>query len=434
MGKYVDVGVGFSENKDGFKAAKEAAAAAVKEFKGKPPTISYVFFSGDYDVEKLNKGLLDVLKGSEFIGGSTDAVYFNEKVSRNGVVVASIKSDYLHVGIASIDNVSSDPYGVARKAISDSLSKLPVDKYVDPYIQFKRMQKGSIKWMLKLPSFFVTVLMRGMKMPKMGDETKMIKGIAEEIGLNVPIWGGALGTHLEKVFSGKPYEIYVLHSGKILKDGIVIAVNSCSLVYGQSLDHGVTRTSTLGSITGVAADGYVVTSISGMNPVDWYAKSIKVSKEEFMKNAITLSQAHPLGVPDNYGGWIVRAGSVPVMDGKALAFTAPFVEGWPIYVMDASPEKLLSSSKAIKADIDDYNQAARDPQMLLAGLCASRRAIMGDGITKELKELRKVFKNAPMVGWSCFSEIGAKRGKPPACQHLCANVFALYDELLYELK
>src|SRR3989344_7016417 len=230
----IAVGSGVSTNKDSYKAGREAAEMARLALKGKKPTISYVFFTGDYDPYKLSEGLKDVLKDTEFIGGSADAVFSNEKVIREGVVVASIQSEYLHVGVASTDNVSSNPTGVAKKTVIEALNNLPVDKYVDPYLLFTRMRNANVKWMVKIPSFFLTVFSRGMKLPKMGDETKIIRGIAEEIGLNVPIWGGSFGNSLEKLFGGKPYEINMLHSGKVLKDGLIIVANSCSLVYGQA--------------------------------------------------------------------------------------------------------------------------------------------------------------------------------------------------------
>lgn len=113
--KNIFVGIGVSRKNNAHDAAKEAANAALKKLGGKKPTISYVFYAGDYDAYKLNEGLLEVLKGTEFVGGSTDRVFHNTDILDNAVLVVSLYSDYLHIGIASNDNVSQNPFEVAKK-------------------------------------------------------------------------------------------------------------------------------------------------------------------------------------------------------------------------------------------------------------------------------------------------------------------------------
>ena len=432
MGNKVNVGTGFSEDKDAFKAGKDAAEMALKAM-GKPkPTISYVFFAGDYDAQKLSDGIKSVLKDTEFIGGSADAAYYDTKVMRTGVAIACVQSDYLHVGVASNDNVSKDPYGVAKKTVVDALGKIAIDKYLDPYLLFTRMRKGSMKEMVKHPSFYVQIFSRGMKLPVMGDETKIIQGIAEEIGLNVPIWGGSFGTSLEKPFGGKPYDIFMLHNGKVLKDGLIVIFNTCSLVYSQSLAHGAKRTDTFGAITKVESNGYAVREISGKNIVDWYCAALNMKKDEFIKNSMMITQMHPLGIADNYGNFVIRAAGVH--NNGRLEYVAPFVEGWTAYIMDADPKYVATAPKEVVADMQN-NTKEEKASLVIAGLCASRRAILqDDGISKELTTFKKEFGGAKIVGYSCFGEIGSKPGLPPAFGHMTANLFALYDKLLHEIN
>lgn len=425
------VGTGYSTDKDSVKAAVEAAKMSLSFLRGKAPTISYIFFAGDYDVEKLNKGLVSILGGTEFIGGSADAVYFETKMFRKGIVVASIQSDFLHVGIASVDKVSKNPRDAARKAVSSALEKLSIDKYVDPYLQFTRMKNANVKWMVKIPSFFVFAFSRGMKLPQMGEEMKIINGISDEIGLDVPIYGGSFGVELEKLFTGKPYEIYSLHSGKILRDGLIVSVNVCSHVYGMSMAHGAKRTDKFGYISSVSNDGYVVTGISGKNPVDWYANQIGISREKFLKNHMELTQLKPLGIPDIYGNYIIRAGGVP--NNNNMAFTAPFVEGWPVYLMDASPKNVLDAPAEVSKDIMDYTSEKGSASFCLAVLCASCRVVLKDNVVEDLKILKKKF-NAPIIGFSSFGEIGSKTGAGTGFQHLNANIFVIYSKMLHEIS
>ena len=430
--KNIIVGTGKSTNPDPYLAAKEAAEAAKKPLLDKKPTISYVFYAGDYDINKINDALKEAFDGTDYIGGSADAVFFDDQVLNKGIVVSCIQSEYITVGISSSENVSKNPFEAAKKTTYNAIKKLPVDKYVSPYMMFTRLKDSKIEWLLKAPSFFVQVYSRGMKLPVMGDETKIMNGIFDLIGSNTPIYGASFGTSLQNLFSGKPYDINMIHNGKILKDGLIIIVSTTSLLYGQALEHGCKRTDKLGFISKVSGNGYVVEQISGKNAVDWYCEQLNISKEEFVKNSMVVTQRWPLGIPDDYQNYIIRGAGVH--NNGTLAYVAPLVEGWPVYIMDADPKNLSQAADMISREIIKYVKDKKDARLIFANLCASRHAIFQDKLSKELKDIKKNFGNAPVVGFSCFGEIGSSPGEPPKYNHMCANVFILYDKLLHELK
>jgi len=119
---------------------------------------------------------------------------------------------------------------------------------------------------------------------------------------------------------------------------------------------------------------------------------------------------------------------VPTPDGQYLAFTAPFVEGWPVYIMDSSPENFSKAPEKVAREIKEMTLESK-PAVVLATLCASRRIVMGDKyMSDELKALKKGFGGTPVTGFSCFTEIGAKAGAPPSVQHEAANIFILVEE------
>lgn len=431
MNKNISVGIGVSKKKNAIDAANEAAKMALKKLGGKKPTISYVFFAGEYDPYKLSEGLSKVLKGTDFIGGSTDRIFYNTDIIETGVLVLSIQSDYLHVGIASSDNVSKNPFEITRKTVKNALKEISIDNYVDPYLMFNRMKKANVEWMVKIPSFFVNIFSRGMRLPVMGDETKIISGVCDVIGSNIPIYGASFGADAIKPLSGKPYEIYTLHNGTVMKDGLIIIFNTTSLVYGQSLEHGCKRTNKFGFISKTHGNGYVVDEISEKESSSWYAEQLKMSKDEFVKNSMLITHKYPLGIPDEYGKFIIRGGGI--YNNNSLSYVAPLVEGWPVYIMDASPENLMSASKSIAGKIREYTSLDEKPAICIATLCLSRRLIFKEKLKDELKQLQKEFKGAPLVGFSCFGEIGSSPGMPPKFQHMSSNIFVLYDKLLHTL-
>lgn len=423
-------GMGLSKLNDSFKAGYQAAQKAYKAI-GRKPTLSFVFYSGDYSPYEINQGVKKVLNNSEYVGGSTDAVIFNDKIVRKGVLVVCIFSPFINVGIASNENVSSNPYEVARKTMLASMNKIKIDSNINPLIQFKRMKKGHVQSLIKLPAFYAFVFRRGFKMPKVGNEVDVIKGIEDVIGQFIPLFGGSLGNDLNKVFTNQPYEIYAFHSGKVLKDGIITLLFNSGLVYANSTAHGCKPTEIIGTITGVEKGGYVVSGISGKKPVIWYADQLNITKKEFLDKQQFYTQRYPLGISDGYGSYVMRAGGVPAPDGK-MSYVAPLVKGAPVVLMDANTKKMGAAIDEIKSDIEK-NIPKLTPSLGFAVMCASRRTVLQNKAGTDLKKLRKVFKY-PLFGFYSFGEIGSKSGQICRFNHLCINLFNFYDIPLTELK
>jgi hypothetical protein len=426
----LQTGIGFSKEKDSYKAALSASKDAIKQLKGKAPKLSIIFYSGDHrDAKQINKALKEVFSGTEFIGGSTDAVIYKDDLYADAIVVASIYSDYLHFGVSSIDNVSKNPKGLAKQTIKRAVEKIQLDKYIDSYMAFSRVKKGNVTELIRVPSFFVFTLTRGYLPTKMGNEDLIIDGIGEEIGYYVPVFGGSLGANMDNIFNNTPYAINTFHSGKIMQDGLVTAFACTGLMYANSLAHGAQPMNNIGFISGVSGGGFVVKSINNSPILDWYAKQIGVTKKEFTKKLLFYTQKYPLGFPDGYGNIIMRAGGVPHPEG--LAYIAPFKENTPVYVMDLENNKsLLQANKELLSDVKNQVRSKESPGLSFVVSCSSRRRVLDPKSSKkELVELNKL-SNSANFGFASFGEIGSKPAEACHYHHLCTNVFNIYDRLL----
>ena len=424
-------GGGMSDNADAYTAAKEASQQALAKLKGKKPTISYVFFSGDYDPYELTRGLKEVLGDTEYVGGLGDSVIYDDKILEKGVVVSCVQSDFLHIGVASADGFSDDAFEAARKVAKEALAKLSIDSYVDPYMQALRMKGGNIRGIVKIPPYYVHVFTTGFKLPKMGDENKIISGIADVTGRQIPIWGGAFETSIENF--NKKYEIYSLHSGKVYKDGLIVIFSVTSLLYAYSIAHGAKRVGQLAVVTKTSLDGYVIDEINGMKTVDWYAERLNLSKDKFIDDAVALSitQRWPLGMVDNLGNVVVRGGGIPTgPNNESLAFAAPVPEGSAIFLMDGDTENLFGASGEISTNINNYIEEKADPSMILITSCFTRRNVMKEDFAEDMRKLKKSMGNPTIVGFTCSGEIGAKEGELANCHHLTDNIFVFYSRLL----
>lgn len=422
-------GVGLSTNKDAAKAAQEAASTALKKL-GKKPILSFVLYAGNYDAKQVSKGANAVLHGTELIGGSTDSVFYNDALVSEGVLVISLFSEYLHIGVASADNASKKPYETGKAVISQALTKVPLNRYVDAYVQFNRMKKSDVSWLMKVPSFFTMLFTRGLKLDNMGNEYEIIRGIADVIGLHVPLWGGSFGTDAMKVLKGEPYQIYTLHNDKVYEDGIVALVGVSSLLYSYSMEHGCKATPTTGFISKTSNHGFIVEEISNMPVVDWYAKQLNMPVEAFIKDARILTQLNPLGIPDTLGNYTIRGGGIPF--GKSLGYVAPLQEGWPVVLMKGDAENLMHASADIQNDFAQFVGKDKKPKLALVTQCVTRKLVFGENTKKELAALKKSL-GCDIAGFTCFGETGAKQGHSANFHHVTLNVFAIYDLLLSKL-
>jgi hypothetical protein len=425
-------GIGFSQDKDPYKAAKDAASAAVAGLQGKTPTLSLVFYAGQYDPFQINDACKEIFGTTDYVGGSTDAVIYKSTVAPQGIVVCSLYSDYLHFGIASADNVSKDPYKIAQKTAAEAVNKIHLDKYLNSYIQFTRMKKSNIENLIRIPSFFCLVFTRGYQQNKMGNEDLIIQGVSETIGSYIPLFGGSLGNDMDKVFKQETYDIISFHSGKVMKDGLVTVFACTGLVYNNSIDHGGEPKGTLGYISKTSGGGFVVESICGKPIKKWYAEILGIKDDEFNSKLLFYTQKYPLGFPDGYGNIVMRAGGVPYKD--HLSYIAPFKENTPVWVMNIeNNKKVIQAPERISKDIENHLKKKLTPQLSFLVSCSSRRRVLDPAdYKKEIEKLGKM-SPTPIFGFCSFGEIGSKPAQQAHFHHLCTNLFNFYNEMLSEL-
>ncbi len=434
MGKYITAGVGFSKKDNPKEAAEEAAKKALAMMGKKKPQIAFVLYAGNYDADKLNSVFVKELKKTEFVGGSTDAVIYNGEEYPKGIVVACLQSDYMHFGTASTDNITKNPAELSRKTATEAVAKIPMDKYLDSYMAFSRVKKGSLQGLIRTPSFFVIAFTRGFQLNRFGNEDTIIEGIADATGQYVPIFGGSLGNDMDKVFKNEPYEITTFHSGKVMKDGLVVVFVSTGLVYVNTIAHGAKTTQTQGYISEVKNDGFVVSRINDKPIRDWYAENIGITRKVFDSKVLYYTQKYPLGFPDGFGNIIMRAGGVPYGD-DAFMYIAPFKANTPVFLMNVEgDEKLLAANKDIKESIEHHLKKKNlCPAFSFLASCSSRRRILSkEAYKKELAELAKTC-DAPLFGFASFGEIGSRPAEACHFNHLCSNILNIYEILLPEI-
>ena len=112
-----------------------------------------------------------------------------------------------------------------------------------------------------------------------------------------------------------------------------------------------------------------------------------------------------------------------VMEGFVRSGAA---RGWRKLGTPKAPEQ-------IKKDIKQHLGKALTPLHTFVVSCSSRRRILDSKSSKkELQTIAKMSK-LPLVGFCSFGEIGSRPAETCHYNHLCTNLFNLYNEILPDL-
>ncbi|MBI4232463.1 FIST C-terminal domain-containing protein [Candidatus Peregrinibacteria bacterium] len=430
--KKIRVGIGTSQDKDHYDAAKKAAQMAIKECGGKP-TFSLVYVDSRYDPKKVLKGINEVL-GTQWVGCSVDTLLnTGAGFMDSGISVVCIASDYLHFSAAVAENYRNNPTKAGEEGIRAATKKVNVDQYVDPYVQFRRAQTKSYIDIVRTPPYFIMMFTSGAEYvkgkPIPGMETEFLEGIFNVTGPNIPVVGAAASVNFDNYMKGKG-ENFEFANGRLYHHaGVVIFVVS-SLYFSYSLWHGYKKSDQIGLITKMDKTGHIIEEINGKPAVDEYARMLGITKQELLKNPFKYTLPRPLGVLNTYGDIFIKE-AVPNPDGKTMYCLTKVAIDSAVTLVNYSEQATID---AVKNCINDAHQGNQEKEIGLGLVfsCSGRKALLGKKVTKELESAKRTFKDAPLIGFHSFSEIGAKRNKPSEVNNQTVSTLIIYDTLLSE--
>jgi hypothetical protein len=221
---------GWSAKKD----EKEAVAQAVsmmKEKLEKSPDFVFLFSSVGYDEEKLLSEIKTLLPEAKIYGGTAclgpmtpDGFHGVEKQS---VAIMGVASPEITWGVGGADMDKVSPREAGKKAILTAIESAGRQETEKPDIVFITAAPGA--------------------------EEKIIAGIEEVVGKDVPIFGGSSG---DNTIAG---EWRQFAGGKVYKNGVALAVAYTDLKIGYAYEAGYLVTENKGTVT--RAEGRIIYEI-----------------------------------------------------------------------------------------------------------------------------------------------------------------------------
>lgn len=230
---------GWSVNGDEIQAAKEAVSMMKEKLVG-PHDFAFLFSSVGYDEEKLLQEIRTLLPGTKIYGGTTslgpmtnDGFHVGEKAS---LAIMGISSPEITWGVggANLDELS--PEEVGKEAVLAAI-------------------KSAGKETAEKPNMVFTTVAPGM-------EERILKGITEIVGKDVPIFGGSSG---DNDITGK-WKQYA--NDKVYSNGLALAIMYTDLKTGFVYEAGYPVTEQTGTVT--KAEGRVIYEINGKPAAEVY--------------------------------------------------------------------------------------------------------------------------------------------------------------------
>lgn len=363
---------GSSQDPDGFRAGKEAAASAVA---GRTDAqLVVVFASGSFDLAELLRGVAEEAGGASVIGCSTAGEYVESGPTDRSVAVMALGGPGFQVATVAARGMSGDLRAAGAAAAASQLQ-------------------------LDAPEHSVVLLLTdGLG----GDQQEVLRGAYSVLGAAVPLVGGCAGDDLQMVKTAQ------LHDGEVLHDAIVAAAIGSDAPIGIGVSHGWHRVGDAMLVTG--SQGSVVESLDDEPALDVYLRRLGAPPEAHHDRAAFTRFAlhHPLGL-SRRSGESVRFVADADFEKRTLICVAHVPQGGLAWFMEGDDESVLRATD--EACAEALANIGGEPLGLLAFDCIARRGVLGDaGIRDEVAHIRAHSPGTPVAGFYTYGEIARTKG------------------------
>ena len=362
-------GVGFSEKKDPFLAASEAAKLALYQIHHRPVSFGFLFSTIHFAQARLLEGLHYALGATKIIGCTGSAVITGDGIHKYGVGLMLVSSDKVKFGRA----VKTGIRGQSARAAGEEFARLALK---DLNLSHKDLAL----------IFSDGIIENG---------SDLLKGIKDVLGLSFPIMGASSG---DNFCFRKTYQYF---DETLLTDSVVGMIFSGENNFGIGLRHGWKPLGRPHTITDVK--GNLIQTIENKPAVSIYEEYFGKSRQEIEKTLIETSIYYPLGlyVPgeteyllrnvlriDENGGLLCQGDATAGSEVRLMMGT----KDW---ALEAASQASQEAKEALKG------QAAKG---LLVFESVSRNKLLGRLTEKELSRIKTDAGHCPLLGLCTYGE------------------------------
>lgn len=418
--EFIDVGVGWSDERESFSAGRIAAKKAFEGIGEKKVVASLIFSSTQYDLKKLLEGAKSVIGNVPQIGATTKWGISREGFHERSVVVSVIASDLLDFSVAVSKKASIDPFDAGRKAVDEALSKIKMN----PYREIEDLKLiGKYRPFIVFTITDTVTSTSGMHGGGVIDES-ILKGVCDSTGVGSPVVGGAAGEDGAYRFR----ETFQFCNWEVYSDSFVCGVMASKLKFGIGVKHGFNPVKGASALI-TKAEKRVIHELNGKPADEVYASISGLDSEK-------LKEKRPvLGLYDPMSGFYWLKACFQVKD-HSLVVNAPVKENSCINVMDTTKEDQVKSTKESLMEALTNAGGEKTPEktaLVYIPNCTGRTNLLGEEAVKQLTEVSKIVgKETGIVGFHTYGEHGAPRNGVCGFHNLTIPTLVIMDEPIHE--
>jgi hypothetical protein len=366
------LGVGRSADPNGGTAGHDAAASALIDENAK---LLIVFCSDSYDLDAMLAGIEVSAPGVPLIGCSTAGEIATGGPGDASVVVVALGGEGFSVATAAATG--------AAEGLRDASAE--VAACIDQ-VEHKEHR-------------VLLMLSDGLA----GDQQEVVRGAYSIAGASIPLVGGCAGDDL------KMKSTMQLHGRTVLRNSIVAAAIASDAPMGIGVRHGWRKVGEPMLVTSSSSNR--VYTLDDQPALDAYLERLnapdaaRTDPKAFTQFALT----HPFGLTRRSGEEVRFIAEANFSD-RSIGCIAEVPQGGLTWLMEGDLESVLAATEGACADAL-ASLGGREPIGLLAFDCIARRGVLGDeGIQREVAEIGRLARGAPVAGFYTYGEFARTRG------------------------
>ncbi len=363
------IGTGFSEKKDPFLAAQEAAKLALYQLHHRDISLAILFSTIHFADKRLLEGITYALGNVKLLGATGAAIISNRGISSYGVGLMLLSSDKIKFGTGATYNINLKG---ARESGEDFAHQ-------------------ALKNLGTTQRDMALIFCDGL----VENGSDMLRGIKEVLGLSFPIVGGSSADNF------KFFRTFQYSNSGISTDSLVGAVFAGENLFGIGVRHGWKPLGKPRPITEVK--GNIIKKIDGRPAITIYEDYFGKSKEDIEKQLVRMSAYYPLGlfVPGEEEYLLRNAMRVDPEGG--LVCQGDAAEGAEARIMMGTKEWALDAATQAA---DEAKSALQDREIKGAIVfeSISRTKLLGRLTEKELSRIKEVLGDVPFLGICTYGE------------------------------
>ncbi|MFB3918817.1 hypothetical protein BU251_08520 [Candidatus Velamenicoccus archaeovorus] len=363
------IGVGFSEKKDPFLAASEAAKMALYQIHHRPITVAFLFSTIHFAHQRLLEGIYYALGHIKLLGCTGSSVIWPEAINKYGVGLMLISMDHVTFGQAHSVGIKTK----GARQIGEEFARQALKNLSTPQRDLALI-------------FCDGIVENG---------SDLLKGIKDILGLSFPIFGASAADNF------RFHQTYQYFDKELLTDGVAGLIFSGENIFGMGVRHGWKPLGRPHTITGVK--GNVIKTIEEKPAVTIYEEYFGKSRKEIEKTLIEMSIYYPLGLYVPGETEYLLRNVLRIDEDGGLVCQGDASVGSEVRLMMGTKEWALNAATQAAQEAKD-SLKDKEVKGALVFESISRNKLLGRLTERELSRIKKVLGNVPILGICSYGE------------------------------